>query len=117
MSKLYLAANGKPFSDPSAADAKALLLGTEIGKQFEVVSVEGGYAVRLISSVMTNNFHPIILRPSYRGQIGSLFKLLLFGYLAAFLSEINLHEYVNSGPLDMYVSLAQAYVVPLLFYA
>lgn len=42
---LYLAADGQPFSDPDAAAFKSDLMHKETGGQFQVVPIDGGYAV------------------------------------------------------------------------
>lgn len=42
---LYLAAGGQPFSDPDAAAFKADRMHQESGGQFQVVAIDGGYAV------------------------------------------------------------------------
>ncbi|MDA0821854.1 MAG: hypothetical protein O3C28_05455 [Proteobacteria bacterium] len=42
---LYLAAGGQPFSDPDAAAFKADRMHKESGGQFQVVPIDGGYAV------------------------------------------------------------------------
>lgn len=41
----YLAANGRPFSDPDAATFKANRMSEESGDDFHVVEIGGGYAV------------------------------------------------------------------------
>tara|TARA_R110000782_G_scaffold49034_3_gene106827 strand:+ start:2010 stop:2771 length:762 start_codon:yes stop_codon:yes gene_type:complete len=106
---LYLAAGGQPFSDPDAAAFKADRMHKESGGQFQVVPIDGGYAVEpqpltdagfgntddrapatarqgfaassIDQTVQTEKPFVFTLRPAWRAQLGGFCFMLIGGLL------------------------------------
>ena len=86
----YLAANGLPFTDHDAAEHKAARMSSESGDVFQVVDVDGGYAVEADSTVApppapapTEREEPeeksfvFSMRPAWRAQLAGFFLMSL----------------------------------------
>lgn len=92
----FFAANGQPFTDRDAAEYKAGKMSLESGEHFEIVPVDGGYAVQPSDTVSalpvvpagaandgpaatnarsTDQLKPFVhvIRPAWRSQIASFF--------------------------------------------
>ena len=106
---LYLAAGGQPFSDPDAAAFKAERMHEESGGQFQVVTIDGGYAVEpqrlsdtdlgnaddrapatvrqgfaassIDQTAQTEQPFMFTLRPAWRAQLGGFCFMLIGGLL------------------------------------
>ncbi|MEM6483896.1 MAG: PH domain-containing protein [Pseudomonadota bacterium] len=100
----FLAANGQPFTDMDAAEYKAGKMSLESGEQFEVVPVEGGFAVQPADTVTSLPVLPgaiapagpmssrsgsksppfvRVIRPAWRSQVVSFFVVVIGAFLMA----------------------------------